>query len=160
VNPGRYPEPEPPPDPRGPTLTGRARLVAIVMGAGVGLDALLGVAAIVAVPYRRHNAAVPTRGAALYLAHAVLGFVLTAAGVAIVGRWRRVGRPAYLAALTGVIGLAVAGIGGVLATLQATRLVGMGLMLLGAVAAVAGYLVPAFDAEPAPPMNAPPRRPA
>jgi hypothetical protein len=121
------------------------------MGIGVSLDLALGVGALFAVPYHRPNAVVPSRGAGLYLAHAVLGLVLAAVGVAVVPGSRRLGRLVRIGATSGVVGLAIAGVGGLIAALQVTRLPGMALMLAGATVSVAGYLMPLIDSVPTAP---------
>lgn len=113
----------------------------------LGVDLVLGVAAIFAVPFHRATAFAPDRGRAVYLAHAVLGLVLTAGAVALVERTRSLDRHLRVAAITGLVGLGVSGAGGVLAVLQATRLVGMALMLLGSIGAAAGYVMPLVDED-------------
>ncbi len=113
-------------------------------------DAALGVAAILALSFHRPSSLLPVRGRDLYLAHALLGLVVTAGALALLGPARRLSRPAWVGALAGVIGIGVAGAGGLLAALQATRLLGMGLMLIGAVTAAGGYLMPLIDAVPPP----------
>jgi hypothetical protein len=120
------------------------------MGIGVVIDFVLGVGTLLVVPYHRKSAITPSHGAAIYLGHAVLGFLLTLAGVVIIPRARRMPRPAWLGAVTGLVGLAIAGAGGVLSTIQPARLAGMGLMMLGSIAAVAGYLMPLLDSVPPP----------
>jgi uncharacterized membrane protein len=125
-----------------------ARLAAVAMGTAVAVDLVLGVATLLVVPYHRHSALAPPHGRAFYLAHALLGVLLAVGAVAILPRARRLERPAWLGAVTGLVGIAVAGAGGLLAIAQATRLVGMGLMLLGSVAAEAGYLMPLIDSVP------------
>ncbi len=126
------------------------------MGALVALDLVVGVAALIAVPYDRPDAILPARGKVVYLTHAVLGALLGAAAVAIVPKARRMERPVWLGAVTGLVGVGVAAIGGMLATIQSLRLVGMGLMLVGAVAAEAGYLMPLIDSAPPAPPAVPP----
>ena len=118
------------------------------MGVLVTVDLVLGVAALISVPYHRHTAIVPAHGKVVYLAHAVLGALLGAAAVAIVPKARRMERPLRLGAVTGLVGIGVAALGGMLATIQSLRLVGMGLMLVGAVTAEAGYLMPLIDSAP------------
>jgi hypothetical protein len=142
-------------DPKATTLAGRERVLAIAMGVAVAIDAVLGIGAIIAVPYHRHTALVPSKGSAVYGAHALLGALLAIVALAIIPRWSQISRTARVSALTGCIGLAVAGLGGILTVFHPTRLFGMVLMLLGWVAAETGYFVPAFDEPPPPPGVAP-----
>jgi hypothetical protein len=118
------------------------------MGALVTIDLVLGVAALIAVPYHRHTAVVPAHGRIIYLAHGVLGALIGLVAVAVIPRARRMERVVWVGAVTGLVGVGVAAAGGMLAIVQSTRLVGMGLMLLGAVTAEAGYLMPLIDSVP------------
>jgi hypothetical protein len=122
-----------------------ARAVAITMGSIVAVDLVLGVGALLAVPYHRHNSLAPQQGRAIYLAHALIGAVLGVAAVAILPKARLLDRPVWLGAVTGAVGVGVAAVGGLLTTVQSARLIGMALMLLGAAAAEAGYLMPLVD---------------
>jgi len=119
------------------------------MGVATGADLVLGLGALLVVPYHRRNQVAPSKGQAIYLAHALLGLALAAGALAMLGPARRSSRTLGIGAVTGLVGLAVAGLGGILSVVQATRLIGMGLMLLGSVAAEAGYLMPLLE-EPAP----------
>lgn len=136
-----------------PVGSGRAplppggRAASIAMSSLVAIDLVLGVAALFAVPFHRVTAVVPARGQPVYLAHAVLGLILTLAAVVLVERSRGHDRQVRAAAITGLVGLGLAGAGGVLAVVQATRLPGMALMLLGSVGAIAGYVMPLVEDE-------------
>lgn len=121
------------------------------MGTAVAIDLVLGIGTLLVVPYHRRTAFAPVHGRAIYIAHAVLGAVLGAAAVAIIPKARRLDRPIWLGAVTGLCGIGLGAVGGILAVAQATRLIGMGLMLLGSVGAEAGYLMPLLDSVPAPP---------
>jgi hypothetical protein len=118
------------------------------MGVLVTVDLVLGVVALIAVPYHRHTAVVPVHGRVVYLAHAILGALLGLAALAVVPRARRMERVVWVGAVTGLVGVGVAAAGGMLAIVQSLRLLGMGLMLLGAVTAEAGYLMPLIDSVP------------
>lgn len=128
-----------------------ARRAGIAMGSIVAVDLVLGMGTLLLVPYHRRTAIVPEHGRAIYLAHALVGVLLGIAAVALMPRARRLDRPAWLGAVTGLAGIAVAAAGGMLAVAQATRLIGMALMLLGSMAAEAGYLMPLVDSVPPPP---------
>jgi len=151
----RYDLPEMPAEPAAArerdALPHGARQVAITMSSLVALDLVLGVAALFTVPFHRGTVLAPDRGRPEYLAHAVLGLLLAVAAIAIVERARGLERYVRAGAVTGLIGLALAGVGGALAVVQAARLAGMGLMLLGSVGAIAGYVMPLVDADPSAP---------
>lgn len=115
------------------------------MGLLVALELALGVATIVSVPYRRPDAVLPSRATWLYAAHGALGVVLGVGALGLLVLSPLAGRMARIGALLGGAGVLVGLGGGVLATFQATRLLGMGVMMLGAVMAGVGYLLPALE---------------
>lgn len=130
-----------------PALSERTvRHIWTAMGAVVGIDLVLGIATIVTVPFRRPNALFPVRGAWVYGAHGALGLVLGAGAVAVLVLSPLAGRMARIGAAMGAVGTAIGLGGGVFALFQATRLLAMGVMLVGAVVAGIGYLVPALEA--------------
>lgn len=112
----------------------------------VALELLLGIAAIVTVPFRRPNAILPSRATWLYAAHGGVGIVLAVGAVGVLALSPLAGRMARIGAVLGALGVFIGLAGGVLATFQITRLLGMGLMMIGVVTAGIGYLVPALDA--------------
>jgi hypothetical protein len=114
----------------------------IAMSAATGLEFLLGMGGLVVVPLDRPSGWLPSRGEPLYIAHAVVGAVLAVGGLLLLGRAARAGRLVRLGALIGAAGLGLGVVGGVLASYHAGRLAGMGLMLVGAMVAGLGYLVP------------------
>lgn len=122
------------------------RAVWLTLASLVGAEAVLGVAALAAVPYDRPDAWVPTAGRAVYLVHAGTGGILGLLGVAMLVA--ATGRTERMSALAGVVGVAVGAGGGILAVHESSRLLGMGLMLLGSVVAGFAYLVPVGLAEP------------
>jgi len=118
------------------------------MASLVGIDFLLGIGAIVAVPYGRASAWLPTKGEGVYLAHGVIGAILGVGALYLVVRFGSAPeRMARLAARTGIIGIAVGVVGGILTVYHPLRLVGMALMLLGSMAAGIGYLMPSLEAH-------------
>ncbi len=116
------------------------------MAALVALELVLGVATIVTVPFRRPDALLPARATWLYAAHGAVGIALGIGAVGVLVLSTAAGRMARIGAVLGAVGVVVGVVGGVLATFQVTRLLGMGVMMLGVVAAGVGYLVPALEA--------------
>ena len=130
-----------------PRLSRRAVVRAwSAMAVLVGIEAVVGVTTIVIVPFRRTAALVPARGSTVYLVHGGLGAVLGVGAVAVLVASTAAGRTARIGAVMGALGVGIGLGGGVLAELSATRLLGMGLMLVGVVVAGIGYLVPALEA--------------
>jgi hypothetical protein len=116
---------------------------ATVLALAVGFEFLLGVMALLSVPVERPSGWLPAKGEAVYLVHGCCGLLLMLAAVALIVRTRGMSRMSHISAWLGLTGVSIAGVGGVLT--EATSLVrflGMTLMLLGAVLAVFGYLVP------------------
>jgi hypothetical protein len=114
----------------------------------VGVEFALGVATLVVVPLGRPSAVIPTEGRPLYLAHAVLGFPL-AVGAAAFVLTARTTRLERLSGWIGGAGVAVAGVGGLLAVAHPVRLLGAALMFVGPMVAALGYLAPAFEGSSA-----------
>lgn len=137
---GERPGEEAPAEPVSPLWVGMAALV--------GLDFVLGVGAIVAVPFGRASVWLPVKGRGVYLAHAVVGAVLGAGALFLLARYgSATHRITRLAAKTGVAGILVGVAGGLVAVDHPLRLVGMALMLLGSLAAGIGYLMPSLEAH-------------
>lgn len=158
VTSGTRPEAEPPPAPAlAPALGGAATSTPVVlsedvvrrvwnaMAVLVAVESALGVAAIVSVPFRRPNTLFPSRGTWLYAAHGAVGVVLGLGAVGVLVLSLLAGRMARIGAVLGAAGVLIGVAGGVFATFQVTRLLGMGVMMLGVVMAAVGYLVPALD---------------
>ena len=119
-----------------------------VMAALVGLDFLLGVAAIVSVPFGRASVWLPVKGRAVYVAHGVIGAALGAGALVLLARYgSSAHRISRLGARTGVAGILVGLAGGLLAVDHPARLAGMALMLLGSLVAGIGYLMPGLEAH-------------
>lgn len=122
------------------------RRIWVTMALLIAAEVALGVAALFVLPSSRPSGLLPSVGTAVYLLHAAVGagVVIAAGGVVIVAR--RGKRGDYLSALTGAIGLAVAGIGGFVAADHAIRLLGMALMFVGGVTGVLAFGLPAVPA--------------
>ena len=70
------------------------------------------------------------------------------AAIELVVLARKAERRVLLAAVLGLSGIVVAGIGGILAVDHGLRLLGMGLMFVGSGAGFFGYLVPLVEETP------------
>lgn len=112
----------------------------------VGLELVLGVAVIVSVPFRRPAAVLPARGIWVYAAHGAVGIALGVGALAVLLLSTAAGRIGRIGAVMGAIGVLIGVAGGVFATFQQTRLLGMGVMLVGVVLAGVGYLAPSLEA--------------
>lgn len=118
------------------------------MAALVGVDFVLGVAALVFVPFGRGSGLVPVKGRSVYLAHSAVGIALGVGALWLVLRHGTSGqRITRLAARLGLAGVIVGALGGLLAVEHGLRLGGMGLMLVGALMAGLGYLMPSLEAH-------------
>ena len=118
----------------------------ILMMTGVGVELVAGVAALVVVPVRRPDGWLPSQGETAYLIHAGLGGVLTLAALCLVvaAPSRRMTRAGTR---IGLAGLVLGAGGGMLAVYHPSRVAGLVLMLVGAVVAFFGYLVPLAEPE-------------
>lgn len=123
-----------------------ARRLSTMLGVAVCVEVVLGVATLFGVPVGRPSGWLPTSARALYLIHAVVGLPLTLAAVTFALRLRQAVRMYVLVARIGLIGILLAGIGGVLSAPHPLRFVGLTLMLVGSLVAGFSYLTPAFEA--------------
>ena len=111
--------------------------------AAVGAEFLLGIAAMVSIPFARPNGWVPARGGALYAAHASLGLFVVFGAIVLLFRLRDAPRTARVVAWLGLVSLAAAGTGGLLTEARSTvRFFGMAIMLIGTAFAVFAYMIP------------------
>ncbi|MHB1710972.1 MAG: hypothetical protein ACYCV7_06165 [Acidimicrobiales bacterium] len=122
----------------------------VAMMIGVGVELALGVVTLVLVPSGRPSGWIPTEGSAVYLAHAIFGGILALGALTLVRTVRRLDRMSRIAVVAGLFGIALAAGGGILAIDLPTRLLGMGLMLVGSLTAGFAYLMPIIEALPDP----------
>ena len=122
-----------------------ARWVCVVMMIGIGIEFTLGVACLALVPLRRPDQWLPPQGGSVYVAHAVVGGLLTIGALAILMTVFGGLRFARLGAQTGLVGLVLSAAGGMLTVSHPWRLAGMGLMFVGALIAFFGYVIPLAD---------------
>jgi hypothetical protein len=124
--------------------SGTTRLATTLAGL-VGVEFVLGVMAILSLSFSRPSGWLPARGQAVYIAHAVFGLVVTFGAAAFLLRVFRSTRRDRMAGWMGLIGLGLAGVGGVLTEPQSlVRFLGMALMFVGPMIAGFGYLIPAL----------------
>jgi integral membrane protein len=104
---------------------------------------VLGFVALALVPFGRRSGWVPSKGEAVYLAHAIFGALLVCGATALLFRSRDCSRAVKLSGRFGFVGLMLAAIGGLLVEEQSLlRFFGMTLMLIGAALSVFGYMIP------------------
>ncbi len=136
---------------RGPGPVARARAwstastvrLARALVALVAAELVLGIAAVVVIPFGRPGGWVPAKGAAVYAAHASLGVVAVLGAIALLVRLRGAPHTARVVGWLGLVSLVVAGAGGLLTEARSTvRFFGMALMLLGTAFAAFAYMVP------------------
>jgi hypothetical protein len=139
------------PAPEPPAATGPADAVvepvtvrwATVLALAVGFEFFLGIMALLSVPVNRPSGWLPAKGEAVFLVHGCWGLLLMLAAAALIIRTRGMSRMSHVAAWMGLTGVSLAGIGGLLTgATSLVRFLGMTLMLLGAVVAAFGYMVP------------------
>jgi hypothetical protein len=116
------------------------------MGLLVALELVLGVVVIVSVPFRRPAGLLPARGTWVYAAHGAVGIVLGIGALAVLVLSTVAGRMGRIGAVLGAGGVGVGLVGGVLASFQTTRLLGMVVMLVGVIVAGVGYMCPSLEA--------------
>ena len=112
---------------------------ASLSGSLVGVELALGIGTLVVVPYHRPDVWLPAQGHLLYLIHAVLGGALGLGSVVLLRAARQAPRIAHLGTIVGFVGVLVAAVGGLASVDHPTRLLGVGLMLVGVVVAGFGY---------------------
>lgn len=128
------------------------RSVCVAMMIGVVVEFGLGIGCLVLLPVGPPDQWLPAQSKGLYVAHAVLGGLLTIAALIIVLRVLDGSKFARLGARIGLGGLVLGAVGGTLAVSHSWRLTGLGLMLVGALVAFFGYVIPLADSaaqEPA-----------
>jgi integral membrane protein len=121
------------------------RRLAVLFAILVGVESVLGIVALLVLPFGRPSGWLPARGQAVYLVHAVVGLLLGLAAAGLLAGARGSTRADRIAATMGVVGVAIGGLGGLLTVDESlARFVGIALMFVGPVIAGLGYLVPAL----------------
>ncbi|MGD0083388.1 MAG: DUF3817 domain-containing protein [Acidimicrobiales bacterium] len=115
----------------------------------IGVEFALGIVAMLSLSVGRPSGWLPARGEAVYLAHAILGLPVTIGAAALLVRVRGSTRAYQMVGWIAFIGMALAGVGGLLTSAQSlVRFLGIALMFAGPMLAGLGYLVPALDRLP------------
>jgi hypothetical protein len=157
---GAAPAPPPGPPPRDRWLSpDRARRAGLALGGLVGLELVFGVAAVVLIPYDRPFTWIPAEGRLVYVIHAGVGGALGVGAVAVVLGARRASPIARQGSVTGLVGVVMAGVGGLACAAHPTRLLGVALMLVGTMVAGFGYLMMVIEVAPREPSPDPPGSP-
>jgi hypothetical protein len=112
---------------------------------GIVVEFALGIACLALLPLERSNQWLPAQSRGVYVAHAVLGGLLTVAALTILTRALGGSKFARLGAQIGLSGLALGAAGGMLSVSHSWRLTGMGLMFVGAIVGFFGYVIPLAD---------------
>ncbi len=119
--------------------------LARVLLAIVALEVALGVGAIALLPLRRPTGWLPSEQRGIYVAHAALGVPLVIGAFVLLARTIRATRISRLTGWIGMSGVVVAGLGGLLTVSHPLRIFGMAVMLIGAMLAGFGYVLPSIE---------------
>lgn len=109
------------------------------------VDVAFGIGAVALLPLHRATGFLPSEQRGIYVAHAALGLPLVAGGFVLLARTLHASRISRLTGWIGMVGVALAGLGGLLTASDPLRLAGMAVMLIGAVIAGFGYALPSFE---------------
>jgi hypothetical protein len=112
---------------------------------GIVIEFALGIVCLALLPLGRPDQWLPARSRGVYIAHAVLGGLLTISALTILTRVFGGSKFMRLGAQVGLGGLVLATAGGMLSVWHPWRLTGMGLMFVGALVAFFGYVIPLAD---------------
>jgi hypothetical protein len=112
---------------------------------GIVIEFALGVACLALIPVGRPDQWLPAQSRGVYLAHAVLGGLLTIGALTILMRVLGGSKFVRLGSQIGLGGLVLGAAGGLLAVSHPWRLAGIGLMFVGALVAFFGYVIPLAD---------------
>ncbi|MHB1987393.1 MAG: hypothetical protein ACYCSF_05335 [Acidimicrobiales bacterium] len=119
----------------------------------VGVEFVLGIVSLFLLRVGRPSGWLPLKGAPIYLAHAIIGVPLAVGAVNLFIRVRTSTRTHRMVGWTGIVGVGMAGFGGLLTEAKPLRLIGMALMLVGPLIAGFGYLIPMLDRLPRAPTS-------
>jgi hypothetical protein len=125
-----------------------SRVTWMLLLIAVGAEFVVGLVGMLYVPFNRPNGLLVHRGETAYLIHAVLGGLLGVAAVAVVlhvSSQRSAHRVDRIAATSGLCGVLVGALGGLMCAVHPLRLSGMALMFVGLSVAFFGYLIPLID---------------
>ena len=107
-----------------------------------GAEAVLGIMAVLSVPFSRPSGFVPEKGLAIYLTHTVVGLAIAVGAGLLVMRAGR-SRSSQAVAWLGAVGVGLAGIGGLLTgASEVIRFLGIAVMTVGTIWAGFSYMIP------------------
>lgn len=113
------------------------------LAAGVGVELLLGIMGVASIPFSRPSGWTAPRGEAVYAVHALVGLALVPGAILLVVHTRGRGRVPRVVAWMGLVGVLLAGLGGLLTEPQSlVRFLGVTLMGIGTATAGFAYLIP------------------
>jgi hypothetical protein len=115
-----------------------------VMTALTSLELGLGIVALFSIAPDRPSAYLPRHGRIVYFAHGALGLPLLLGALILVESSSKGARSHKVSAYIGLVGVLLAGLGGFLTVYHGLRLAGMAVMLIGALVAAMGYMMPAL----------------
>jgi integral membrane protein len=127
------------------TFDERTARLATMLAGGVGLEMAIGVVTLFLVRPSRPSGFVPAQWPVVYVIHAIFGLPLAFGAVVLLGRVHTAPRVARLSGWIGVVGIASAGMGGLLTEPHDLRLLGIVVMFLGTLTALFGYLIPTLE---------------
>jgi hypothetical protein len=124
------------------------RVMWVSLMIAVALEFVGGLVGLAYVPFNRPDGWLSPRGETIYLFHAILGGLLGLAAVVVVVQVSQTTprrRVDHVGAVSGLCGVLVGAVGGLLCVSHPLRLLGMALMFLGASVAFFGYLIPTIE---------------
>lgn len=125
-----------------------ARWAWYAMAITVGAELALGVATLIAVPIGRPSGFLPPTGRLVYVLHAALGAGLLLGAVALLLLTRRAARIERGAAIVGLGGLVLGGVGGLLTADHGQRSLGIAVMFVGSMVSGLAYLAGSMERTP------------
>ena len=121
-----------------------ARILAML----VALESLIGFVTLAVVPFNRPSGLAPRKGDVVYALHATLGTLLAVGGLVLLVRVKSAGRVLQLSGWLGLLGLLVAGAGGLLCAVGSlVRFLGVVVMLAGGAVSVFAYMIPTMSSR-------------
>lgn len=116
---------------------------AALLVAGVVVEFLVGILALILIPFSRPSGWLPAQGAAVYGIHATVGLLIGLGAAVYLVKVRRMGRIARIAGWTGAVCLLVSGLGGLMTeAASVVRVFGIAVMFAASVLAAGAYGVP------------------
>ncbi|MHB1988828.1 MAG: hypothetical protein ACYCSF_12750 [Acidimicrobiales bacterium] len=127
---------------------GAAARLSVALAVLLGIEFALGIVTALSLSIGRPSGWLPARGEAIYLAHVLVSLPLGFGAAALIVLTRASTRTYKMVGWMGFIGIALAGVGGLLTVAQPARFFGMVLMFVGPTMAGLGYLIPVLGSSP------------